>query len=249
MLDCDLLVEFEDEQTTVELPKYKNEYNKHTIEFYKTLREKKYNVISHDSFDCNLNNIFQYDDMWDPYTGEKINEKDPFGGLCFHPDDLIHFYHKRRLKLLWNEPKDIVGGPNAGYYEGYYGDGLGSGENIYIPGRGDHIELYLFRLPVDDCYLPPDSDLSIITMGPKLTNDEIKQIDELAEKHHPYNYQYGYGKKRPSLAQMKKMYDTAISKTPDLSKFSVDENELDNEELMNYRARANREAVEELKKM
>ena len=74
---------------------------------------------------------------------------------------MIRHYYKRRLKLLWNEPKDESGG----FYQGYYGDAVGSGEEINIPGRGTHQELYLFRLPIDDCYLPPDSDLSVPTMG------------------------------------------------------------------------------------
>jgi hypothetical protein len=246
-MDNDLLIDFEDDSTSYETAKeetkkYKKIYNNHTTDFYCLLREKKYNVISHDSFDCHIDQIFQFPYIWDPYTGER-EEKDPFGPFYFHPDDLIRFFYKRRLKLLWHEPKDITTGPNAGYYEGYYGEGVGSGEDILIPGRGFHPELYLFRLPIDDCYMPPYSDLSIITMGPKLTNDELALIDELAEKYHKHNYQNCYKKKRPSLALMKKLYDNALSKTPDLSKYKIDEKNLSKEELENLRNKANREAV------
>jgi hypothetical protein len=252
-MDDDLLVDFDDENVhTQEVQKndqnqkilYTKEYNKQTTEFYRNMREKKYNIISHDSFDCDINNIFQFPYMWDPYTGERT-EKDPHGSLYFHPDELIHFFYKRRLKMLWHEPKD----ENGGFFQGYYGDAVGSGEEIEIPGRGIYPELYLFRLPIDDCYLPPDSDLSVITMGPKLTDEEIVLIDELVEKYHKKYYQNCYRKKRPSLVQMKKLYDTAISKNPDLTKYGLKLEEMSDEKILELKNRANREAVDILIQM
>jgi hypothetical protein len=211
-MNCDLLIDFDEEEIHIEKPiiNYDKKYNEYTTKLYRNMRELKYNVISHNTFDCDINTIFKFHHMWDPYTGERT-EIDPFGPLCFHPDELIHFFYTRRLKMLWNEPKDEQGG----FYEGYYGDAVGSGEEINIPGRGIHPELYLFRLPIDDCYLPPDNDLSIITMGPKLTDEEIMIIEKLANKYHLNNYQNWYKKKRPSLSKIKKLYDVAISNKSD----------------------------------
>jgi hypothetical protein len=219
---------------------YKIVYNDQT-EFYKTMRLKKYNVISHDAFDCNEEHLFKFNQMWDPYTGERL-ENDPFGSLYFHPDDLIYFYYKRRLKMLWYEPNDEIHG---GYYQGYYGDAVGSGQTINIPGRGIYPELYLFRLPIDDCYMLPDSDLSIITMGPILTNDEVYAIDMLANTYHSNNYESLYGKKRPSLFKMKLLYDNAISQNPNLGEYDLG---LKKQEMIDLKNKLNRESVDALVK-
>ena len=69
--------------------------------------------------------------------------------------------------------------------------------------------------------------------------------ENLAETYHKHNYQNVFGKKRPSLIQMKNLYDIAISKNPDLSKILEEEN-LTQEELKEYRYRANIRAVNEL---
>jgi hypothetical protein len=239
----ELFVDFEELETTpsnITIKKYDKEYDKTTTEFYKQLREKKLNTITHDTFEFNPDMAFKFKYMWDPYTGERLGE-DPYGPLYFNPDDLIHFFYRKRLSLLWTDPKDEVGG----YYQGYYGDALGNGEDIHIMGRGDYPELYLFRLPVDNCYLYPNSDLSIITMGPKLTDDEIKEIEYLAETYHNNNYWNIFHKNRPSLSKIKNLYDIAINKTPnikDIEKFTEEEiNKLWIEE--------NKHAVELLKKL
>lgn len=206
-MDDELFVDFDDscEIVKIEAKKYEQIYDEQTDEFYRNMRENKYNVISHDKFAYDVDQAFKFEYMWDPYTGE-LKEKDIFGPLYFDPNELIYFFYKRRLKLLWNESKD----ENGGYYEGYYGDAVGSGENIHIQGRGLHPELYLFRLPIDDCYLPKNSDLSIITMGPKLTLENIKQIDFLAETYHKNDYSNYYRKKRPSLEKIMELYNVAI---------------------------------------
>ena len=206
-MNDDFLVDFDDscEIKKHDEKKYEKEYDKQTVEFYRNMRENKYNIISHDRFTYNIEHAFKFEYMWDPYTGE-LEDKDIFGPLYFDPDELIYFYYKRRLKLLWNDSKDEHGG----YYEGYYGDGIGSGENILIPGRGLHPELYLFRLPIDDCYLQKNSDLSIITMGPKLTYENLKNLDFLAETYHRNNYINTYRKKRPVMLKMMEYYSIAI---------------------------------------
>lgn len=210
MDDTELFVDFDEcnisQEIQQEIKSYDINYDEQTTVFYRNMREKKYNIISHDKFNYEPDYAFKFENMWDPYTGER-KEKDKFGALYFDPDELIHFFYKRRLKLLWNEPKD----ENGGYYQGYFGDALGSGENILIKGRGLHPELYLFRLPIDDCYLEEDCDLSVITMGPKLTEQEIENIDYLAETYHKKNYYEVYKKNRPSLKKMKELYDIAIN--------------------------------------
>jgi hypothetical protein len=103
---------------------------------------------------------------------------------------------------------------NAGTYQGYYDDNIGTGEDIEISGRGSFPERYLFRLPVFDCYLTDEHNSNVITMGPKLTNNEIQKIDELAEKLDGTSLSYKklHGTERPSLQTIKKLYDQAISK-------------------------------------
>lgn len=211
-MEDELFVDFEDscQCTEIKEKQYDQEYDEQTTEFYKNMRVNKYNVINHDIFPYDINHTFQFEYMWDPYTGE-IKEKDIFGPLYFDPDELIHFYYKRRLNLLWNESKDEAGG----FYEGFYGDAVGSGENINIPGRGLHPELYLFRLPIDDCYLPKNSDLSIISMGPILSKENIKNIDFLSETYHKKNYYNNYRKQRPSLEKMMELYNIAIDNRVD----------------------------------
>jgi len=145
---------------------------------------------------------------------------------------------------LWQDPKT----EHNVTYQGVYGDGLGAGENINIPGRGDHPELYLFRLPVPDCYLTDDHKISIVTMGPKLTDNEIAEIDKLAETYHSQNYYtyYGIKCKRPSLSAIKKLYDVAIDPTPDLPAHIIKEN-FSNLQLKEMYYKINMWAVDKLK--
>ena len=190
----ELYVDFQDEiidkniHNDEKVSLYKEEYDDQTMTWYKNMRIKKYDAISHEIFDCDDSHVFKFEYMWDPLTGERLN-KDPYGGLCFHPDDLIRIFYKQRLNGLWKPPTKEL--------EGYYGEAVGSGENIEAKGngmRGMCPEVYLFRLPIADCYLKPDSDQSIIYMGPKLTNDEVAEIDRLAEAYHKNNYMTLYKK-------------------------------------------------------
>ena len=113
---------------------------------------------------------FEYFHMWDAYTGKKINKKDIFGPLCFNGFELCYFYYINRLNGLFNKPE--------GEYDGYYGELLGTGEDINIVSRGCYPERYLLRLPVIDSYAHENAKHSHITMGPKLTNEEINRLDD-----------------------------------------------------------------------
>lgn len=188
---------------------YDKNYGKLTTDFYKVMRERKLNVISqtYDFNNCE-EKAFGFEYQWDPFTGMR-GEKDPYGALYFHPDDLIHYFYINRLRNLWIPPINS----KSESYSGYYGDAVRGGENMNIVGKGLHPELYVFRLPVNNCYLEEGNDMSLITMGPKLTDEEIKNIDSIANKYHKNNYFEIYRKKRPSLTVIKKWYDQAICET------------------------------------
>lgn len=220
---------------------YQKKYDSTTTEYYRVMRERKMNVILHDTQNYNPLQAFTFKYQWDPYTGERSKELDPYGPLYFHPDDLIRYFYTNRLNMLWTEPIDE--GNSGYYYEGMYGDAVGAGENIYIPSRGHYPENYLFRLPIVDCYIEKNSDMSIVTMGPKLNDDELIQIENLANTYYPKNYKNVYKTPRPSLTKLKQLYDQAINPTPDISQIESLYKKLSIEELYN---KANCLAVDEL---
>ena len=248
----DMMVDFSHcEEVKRKKSLYNEDYDDTTTKFYRTLRENKINAIMQDNTGFYPEKSFCFTHQWDPYTGIRMG-KDPYGPLYFHPDDLIRYFYTKRLNMLWTDPVDT----NQGHYiQGYYGDAVGSGEDILIVGRGTYPESYLFRLPIFDCYLQPKCDMSLITMGPKLTKEELEQIDTIAEKIYKNNYKEQYGKKRPSLTLMKALYDQAISKEPDLQKlpeyhaFENSNKTISGDKLIELRNKANRMAVDALKKM
>ena len=216
-------------------------YDKQTMETYRVMRKLKIDPFTA----CEINKYaFEFPYMWDPYTGS-ILDKDPNGPLCFDPDTLIKYFYCHRLDNLWVNPKDELSygnngnNGNNGYYEGYYGDGVGAGEEFYIKSRGNHPERYLFRLPILDCYLTKDHNNQIVTFGPKLSNEDVKLIDTLANNM-GNSYRSLYNCHRPSLSDIKRWYDIAISQTPEvyLTQFSSSEED---------RAKANRYAVDKLR--
>lgn len=244
----DMFVDFSEFDETVPESKninlYRNDdYDETTTEFYRVMRERKLNIIMQDNYGVDPEKMFKYDKKWNPYTGE-IEGIDPYGALYFHPDDLIHYFYTKRLEKLWNDPVDETGG----YYQGYYGEFVGS--DLIIEGRGIYSELYAFRLPITDCYLTKDHNMSIITMGPILTNEDIANIEQLAEKNFKNNYFEKYRKKRPSLTLMKKLYDEAISSNPDISYFKIsNKNKKSDEEICDINNKVNRLAVDMLKEL
>jgi hypothetical protein len=244
----DLLVDFSDE-VEPEITIYKLDgrpikYDDQTEEYYRVMRERKLDPISAINVDSAWG--FNYDYQWDPYTGDKLCI-DPVGPLWFDPDSLIYSIYVKRLTLLWN---DAVEGDD-GTYEGYYGDGIGSGEDMFVTSRGSNTHLYPFRLPIIDCYLTKDHNLALITMGPKLTDEDVKLIDKLAAKKGK-TYEETFGRKRPSLQLMKKLYDTAISVTPLIEEYKdkpLEFAKLGAEKIRALRYKANTAAVNSLKKM
>lgn len=192
--------------------KYNEEYTFDTIELYKSMRKLKIDPIM--NVETKESNRFEYYNMWDPLTGE-ILEKDPYGSLCFDTNYLLFTFYSQRLNNLWVRPVDEEGG----YYSGFYDSGVGAGEDCLIVGRGFHPEKYLFRLPIVDCYLTKDHNYQFITMGPKLNQKQIFEINNKINKEsfvkifkneiplHKYN-----SFEIPDLTLIKSCYDIAIKK-------------------------------------
>lgn len=217
----------------------KIEYDKTTIEKYRVFRLRKMDPIAYLEIEDEYAFKFKY--IWDPYTGEKKDIIDEHGPLCFDPDILINYYLTKILSKLWVQPSDEHGG----FYQGYYDDGAGAGDDFYVSGRGHHPEWYVFRLPIIDCYLTVDHNKQYITFGPRLSDDEILEIENLANKR-PDNFKNLFGHKRPSLSEMKRLYDQAISKTPTIP---TNSNDIPDEELKKLYCVTNRDAIDKLVKI
>jgi hypothetical protein len=199
-----------------EKSRYNEEYNDDTASYYKSLRLAKMDPVSSITFDeSDEHKAFKFHYMWDPFTGEKLKKKsefikDPYGPIYFNPVTLIKYFYENRLNKLWVVPAD----ENDGYYQGYYGCAVGAGEKFYIAGRGYHPEWNIFRLPIPDCYLTNDHNNQFITMGPLLTYDEICKIHSLADKYWSRYYSKEYKSPMPSLLDIYKNYNKAISLSP-----------------------------------
>jgi len=181
------------------------DFDKTTMETYRVMRELKLDPISHQKVPEELQ--FNFKHMWNPFTGE-ITEIDRYGPLCFNVLTLVTNFYYNRLRMLWTNGETIDGIK----YEGYYGDGVGSGENLYIPNKGDNKHLYLFRLPIIDCYLSKNFNMSVITMGPKITNEDILTIQTMIDNYYEKNKKITK-KIKCNLVKMKELYDIAISKS------------------------------------
>lgn len=179
-------------------------YDNQTMEYYKTVRQCHIDPILNMEVDENIAFKFKY--QWDAYTGERKGI-DPFGPLYFHPMSLIYYYYIHRLDGLWKDAVDTT----EGYFQGYYDMLVGTGEELNVIGRDKYTELYLFRLPILDCYLTPEHNKAFITIGPKLTAEEIDEIENLSAKISDV-YNTTFMKKCPSIKQMKQYYDSAIAK-------------------------------------
>lgn len=136
---------------------YDSPYDETTTNYYLAHRRMKTDPI--DFTELNDDNAFKFSHMWNPYTGERLGE-DVFGPLYINPVSLLRNIYINRLNNLWIKDSDT----DEGYFQGYYGDNVGIGEEFHISGRGMYPERYLFRLPIIDLYLTKDHKMSIITM-------------------------------------------------------------------------------------
>jgi hypothetical protein len=183
---------------------YLNCYDDTTTVYYKAHRIKKTDPITYE--ELNDDTCFKFKYMWDPYTGKRLDE-DPYGPLCFNPINILRHIYGIRLNKLWMDGEDG--------FEGAFSDGVGSGEDIEIPSRGIYPECHIFRLPVSNCYLKKTHKLSLVSMGPLLTNREICELDRLIVKKWTNSkfYRKIY-KKIGSLYKLKCYYDIALAKNP-----------------------------------
>ena len=188
---------------------YDKEYDDVTINIYRKMRESCTDPISGDI--CNEKDSFIVDYMWDSITGEKINKKDPHGPLYFNSISLLKYFYIKRLDHLWCDENDE--GENGGYYQGYYGTGVGAGENFHIISRGSYPEYYLWRLPIIDCYLNKDHKKSIPTKGPKLSKDDIITLYTICSKINKKKWSDEF-KSLPNIVLIYDLYQIAISQNP-----------------------------------
>jgi hypothetical protein len=213
---------------------YHKTYDERTTDYYKVLRTSKLDPFTNNEVDEKY--AFKFYEKWDSITGIK-QEKDPFGALYFDPDNLVFHFYTNRLNDLWVEPVD----EEDGYYEGYYDMAVGSGEDIEIVGRGACPDKYLFRLPIIDCYVLKEQKSNIITMGPKLTQKEIIEIDKLVKTKNTYFKTFG--KNPPDLLKMFNLYNQAINKTPFIGEYNSN---ITPEALKQLYTKANYNAVNQL---
>jgi len=175
-------------------------YDKTTNETYRIKRLYKIDPIT--DTEVQSSQCFEFKYKWNPYNGIRI-EQDEIGPLCFNAINLYDYYYINRYNGLWTPPQDG--------FQGMYGDMVGSGKIVNVKSRGTFPERYLFRLPIIDCYLPPTHNMSIITMGPELTESEITEIDVIITKFHPKKS----NPKFASLTMLKYYYDRALDISPD----------------------------------
>ena len=217
-------------------------YNDKTIKYYISTRKCGIGPITRCEVD--KKDLFKYPYEWNPYTGKvrEINgqkKKDDYGPLHFSATALCYHFFCKRLDYLWTDGQET----DDGYFEGHYGDGLGAGENFFVQSRGSHPEWYIFRLPINDCYLTSNHNKKYITYGPKLTDEEIKEIYETAKKADLFYKIFGFS--LPDIVKMKYWYDNAISKNPMNVIISSD---MTKKQIMDVKEKANKKAVEVLRK-
>jgi len=159
---------------------------------------------------------FSFKYTWNPINGER-GAIDKVGPLYFNVIELYNYYYNNRYTGLWTP--SIYDPVTKQSYEGYYGDLVGSGKNIKINSRGFHPDKYLFRLPIQDCYLYEDHNHSVVTMGPLLTDDEIKEIDIIILN---LSTEYKFLVKcYTTLSALKALYDNAINENPSEDKLNT----------------------------
>ena len=155
-------------------------------------------------FDTNIDDIFKYPYIWNPYNGLTEYKIDKSGPLCFDTLSLVNYFYINRLKKLW-----VNGFYEDDYYiNGYYDDAVGNYPYFYINSRGYNLDWYLFKLPITDCY---SDNNNIVTISPDLSDNDIHFIYTKSLKYKDlfkrlYNYEL------PNLIKIKELYDKAVGK-------------------------------------
>ena len=150
-----------------------------------------------------INNGFIIEKIWNPFSGKFLDTKDPFGPLCCDPDFLIYYFYSNRLKYIYTH-----GDFNS---TGFLGDAIGKFPEFNIPGRGNHPEWYLFRLPINDCYID-NNCVKYVTMGPVLSKEDISNIYNLALINNTYYEKFN--QEIPNIIELYDIYHKVINKCP-----------------------------------
>lgn len=177
-----------------------NEYIKINNKFF--YLENRLNKICPLSFE-KVNNGYEVENIWNSFSGNFTNIKDSFGALIFDPDFLVHYFYKNRLKYIYTH-----GDLNS---TGFLGDAIGKFPEFNIPGRGNHPEWYLFRLPINDCYID-NKCVKYVTMGPKLTKKDVIDIYNIAKVNRTYTSKFN--NPLPNIIDLYDIYHIIINKCP-----------------------------------
>ena len=176
-----------------------------------TSRYRAYRIKRQDPITCeNMKekNSFKYKYIWNCITGEKIGI-DPHGPLCLSPITILRTILSQILIGLWTEIENCIP---------MYGENVGLGKTFAIPGRGAQPEKYIFRLPIQDCYLYRDSDKfgkSVHTMGPELTDDDLREIDRLIQEYGGDDpYIISLPETALDMLELRKLYDAVLNSEP-----------------------------------
>ena len=188
-----------DKKTYKKLSKFINEYIKNNNNYY---IENRINNICPLSFE-KISYGYIENRMWNSVTGEFLNTKDPFGSLIFDVNYLVNYFYINRLRHIYTH-----GNLNQ---TGLFGDAIGKYPNFYLSGRGNNPQWYLFRLPINDCYINKDH-LKYITMGPKLSFQDIINIYDLCKRLNTYHLLFN--RPLPNIVEMYKIYHKIIEKCP-----------------------------------
>lgn len=213
------------------------EFNHRTMEYYRAIRKTKLDPITYVEVDEDT--AFKINYMWDPYTGEKL-KPDPYGPLYMDPINLVYYLYSIRLKKLWMDHID----EQDGYFQGTYDDAAGIGEEFIVKGRGNFPEWYVFRIPIADCYLNKDHMRQVVTFGPKLSYEEICDIDKKACLIRNEYYRR-FGKKKPCLITMYKLYHQAIDNNPPIENMDS----MTNDEILTAKNKYNMAAIDKLRQI
>jgi len=176
-----------------------NEYIKNDKYYYILNRINRICPLSFEKVDRG----FIVKNIWNSFIGKFNKIEDPFGSLVFDCDYLIYYFYSNRLKYIYTH-----GTINT---TGYLGDAIGKYPLFNIPGRGNHPEWYLFRLPINDCYID-NKVIKYVTMGPELSRDDIINIYNISINNNTYELKFNH--KIPNIIELYDLYHLVINKCP-----------------------------------
>lgn len=181
---------------------YEKNYNDDTITYIDNRVEKECPLSCDTMTD---DNAFKYPYIWNALTGE-IEGKDPHGPLYFNPAWIYRYIHSNILNGLWLNIEGC-----AGQHDVY----LGRGQDFVRPNKIPEPNRYIFRVPIQDCYCLHDHNDSLFTLSPKLTDDDVQEIDRLIQEYNMDEVS-GIYNDNTTLSKLKELYDIALNPYPSM---------------------------------